>query len=111
MAEFDIFLAQSLAPGQRDADRAFVARVQTRILWEERLEAQRKAMMTRLIRQILAVLSFAAGLLWLSRSPDLSDVTIDSPDIVLGALLALFSLLVLVLSTGSQRPSRAFSTR
>jgi hypothetical protein len=111
MTEFDTFLTSALAPGERDADRAFVARVQSRILWEERLDAQRKAMKAGLLRQILAILSFAAGLLWLSRSPGLSTVTIDSPAIALGALLALFSLLVVVLSVGSQASSRSISTR
>ena len=111
MTEFDSFLARALAPEPRDADRVFVAGVHTRILWEERLEAQRKAMMARLLRQMLAILSFALGLLWLARSPDFSSLAIDSPAVVLGGLLALFSLLVLALSGGVERPFGAFSTR
>ena len=109
--DFDVFLRNALAPDPREADRTFVARVQTGIVLEERLQAERSAFKTGLARQILAVSSLALGLVWLSRSPDLSGVIGDSPAIVLGVTIALFSLLVAVLGGRSHGASRRFSTR
>ena len=109
--EFDVFLRRVLEPKAREPDRAFVARVQAGVLWEERLQAERAAFKQRLLRQIAAVFSIAAALLWLARSPDLSAALNDSPGIILGVLLALFSFLVLVLNVGAESASRGFSTR
>ena len=108
--EFDAILKRVLAPEDRAADRSFIARVQASIVWEERLQAERAALKAGLIRQIAAVASLALALLWLARSPDMSRVFSDSPAIALGVLIALFGLLIVVLSAGSGKASRTLST-
>ena len=109
--DFDLFPKQALTPETRDADRAFVARVQAGIVLEARIRAERAAIRAGLVRQIGAVLALAGALLWLSRSPDLTGVISDSPAVILGVLIALFSLLIVVLTGGSERDNRHFSAR
>jgi hypothetical protein len=109
--EFDAFLAQALKAEDGEPDRSFVAGVQARIVWEERVQAEREAVKGRLMRHIAAVLSLAAAFLWLARSPDLSAVLSESPAIILGVLIALFAFLIVVLSAGSRSGSRGLSTR
>ena len=97
--EFDAFLANGLAPPNRESDRAFVARVQTSIRLDDYLRAERRRVLTLLGIQILGVVAIAAGAFWVLRSPALADFAGESPAILLTVLLAAFSFLILLFSS------------
>ena len=97
--EFDLFLRESLAPPARKPDRQFVARVETLVLLEERLQAERRGLFHQLGVQVLAIAAVAAGLLLLGRAPAISSFVENSPAVALSALLAGFTLLMLVIAT------------
>ena len=46
--EFDLFLRKALAPPARGPDRPFVARVETLVVLEERLQAERRNVLHQL---------------------------------------------------------------
>jgi hypothetical protein len=97
--EFDDFLRSALAPDEREPDRAFVTRVQARILLDEALVAQRRGTLQRLGLQLLALVAITAAFVLLSRSPDIAAFIAESPAIALTALIALFSLLIAALGS------------
>ena len=106
--EFDLFLSDALAPPDRDPDRSFVRRVQARIAVEDRLRAERTALLSGLLLKLCALAAFAGALLWLSRSPAVAELAAESPAILLAALLIAFSLLMVLLGTrsaGSRAPA------
>jgi hypothetical protein len=114
--EFDLFLGSALAPPEREPDRQFVARVQARIVLEERLAAQERALLGSLLRELLAVAAVAGALWWISRSEAVAGRVAESPAAALAILLALFMFVVAVLSfrprifMNSLAPIRGFST-
>ena len=96
--EFDDFLAQALAPPDRDPDRAFVSRVQARIRIEERLEAERRGLLSLVPLHLIGIASIAAGLSWLVRSPAIAQSVGQSPAVLLVILLAAFIFVALLFS-------------
>ena len=102
--EFDRYLARALAPAERDPDRRFVARVQATIALDERFRTERRATLSALAIEVGALLMVAAGLVWLGQAPAVAGFADESPWLALAALLAGFSLLVVLLSS---RPSKA----
>lgn len=94
--DFDLFLREALAPPERGPDRPFVARVETLVVLEERLQAEGRGLFHQLAMQVLAIAAVAAGLLWLGRAPAVAGFVESSPAIALSALLAGFTLLILV---------------
>ncbi len=109
--EFDDFLAQALGPREREADRLFVARVQSQIRLDEQLRAERRGMLSMLAIQVLGIAAISAAVFWLLRSPEIAEFAAESPAILLTMLLAAFSFAVLLFSTGSspRRPRASFS--
>jgi hypothetical protein len=109
--EFDDFLAQALGPPEREADRVFVARVQSQIRLDEQLRAERRGMLSMLAIQVRGIAAIAAAVFWLLRSPEIAEFAAESPAILLTMLLAAFSFAVLLFSTGSspRRPRVSFS--
>jgi hypothetical protein len=96
--EFNLFLREALAPPARGPDRQFVARVETRIALDERLQAERGGLLRQLGMEVLALAAIAAGLLWLGRAPAVAEFVEHSPAIALSALLAGFTLMILVVA-------------
>ena len=96
--EFDLFLREAMAPPARGPDRPFVARVETLVVLEERLQAERRNVLHQLGLEILALAAIAAGLLWLGRAPAVALFVERSPAIALSALLAGFTLLFLIVA-------------
>lgn len=94
--EFDLFLREALAPPARKPDRRFVARVEALVLLEERLQAERSGLFHQFGVQVLAIAAVAAGLLLLGRAPAVAGFVEHSPAIALSALLAGFTLLMLI---------------
>ncbi|HEY1144107.1 MAG TPA: hypothetical protein VGE68_08750 [Sphingomicrobium sp.] len=110
--EFDDFLRSALAPRDREPDRAFVARVQARILLDEAFQAQRRGLIQRFGLQLLAVIAIATAFLLLSRSPQIAEFVAESPAVALVALIALFSLLIgLFTSRGASTDFRRSALR
>lgn len=109
--EFDDFLASALSPADREPDRAFVARVQVRIHLDEQLRAERRSLLSLLLVQVIGVAAIAGSALWLIRSPAISDFADESPAVLLLVLLAAFSFVILLFSTGltSKRSGLTFS--
>ena len=103
--EFDDFLARALGPAEREPDRAFVARVQSQIRLDEQLRAERRNMLSVLRIQVIGIAAIAAAVFWLLRSPQIASFAAESPAILLATLLASFSFVVLLFSTG-QSPKR-----
>ena len=99
--EFDNFLAQALGPTEGEADRVFVARVQSQIRLDEQLRSERRGMLSMLAIQVLGIAAIAAAVFWLLRSPEIAAFAAESPAILLMMLLAAFSFAVLLFSTGS----------
>lgn len=95
--EFGRFLEAALAPPDRLPDRKFVARVQAGIALEERLAAQRSALIRDLLVQLIALGAVAVGLWWIGRAAPVASWFSQSPAAGLAILLALFSLLVVLL--------------
>lgn len=104
--EFERFLAAALSPAEREPDLAFVRRVQARIALDERLAAERRAMLSALALKSVAIAVFAAALAWFGRSPAVGELAADAPAILLAILLAGFSFLLLLLRP---EPLRTFA--
>ena len=105
--EFDLFLADALAPPDRDEDQAFVARVRQRIRIDDSLRAARSAAFERIAIEIAALAAVAAALLWFARSSDAVALAAESPAEVLGAVVALFMMLVWLMAPGTGRNGSA----
>jgi hypothetical protein len=97
--EFDHFLASSLGAPERLPDRHFVAGVQARIIVEERLAVERRALIHGLVKQLAAVAAVGAAVLSIGRAPSVAAFLTDSPALAVLILLAAFSLLVALLSS------------
>jgi hypothetical protein len=95
--EFERMLSEALAPEARDPDRLFVARVQAGIALDERFAAERRSGLRQLGAEVLGLAAIAGGLLWLGRSEPISGFFAESPAIALAAVIAAFTLAVLVL--------------
>jgi hypothetical protein len=95
---FDTFLTEALAPPSRHGDGRFVASVQARIAFEERLRATRRAELRELGLQALALFAVAAGLILLLRSDAIAELAGIAPGLTLLALLCAFALLVALVS-------------
>jgi uncharacterized membrane protein len=114
--EFDLFLAEALSPAEREPDRAFVSRVQAHILLDQRLRAERRGALSSLAMQVIGLAAVAAAVLWLLRSTAIASFAAESPAVLLLALLAAFSFVILLFSSGAgagatHRPlTRAFSS-
>lgn len=110
--EFDDFLARTLGPSEREPDRAFVTRVQSQIRLDEQLRAERRNMLSALSIQVIGIAAIAAAIFWLLQSPQIASFAAESPAILLATLLAAFSFVVLLFSTGQSQNGRrqAFQT-
>src|SRR5689334_23736557 len=95
---FDRFLEAALAPPERLPDRRFVAAVQTRILLEDRLAEQRRALVANALKQLLALVAVAASVWVVTRSAPVGNWLSEEPAVALGILLAVFALVVALLS-------------
>ena len=98
---FDRFFAEALAPPAGEPDSAFVRAVQTRIALEQRLARERSVHWRRLAVQILALVAVAGGLAWLGRAPMVAGLGVESPALVLAALVSGFGFLVAVLAAAA----------
>jgi hypothetical protein len=98
--DFDRFLAQALAPPERMPDRRFVAGVQARIALEERLAAERTALIRALAAQLAALLAVAAGLWVIGRAAPVARLVSASPSLALMVMLGAFACLVLLFAQG-----------
>jgi hypothetical protein len=110
---FDDFLRDSLTPAPGPADRAFVARVQTRITLDERWRAQRSASFRQLAWEMTALSAVAAAILTLSRVPEASEFLRQSPAAAFSAAAFLFALFLvpLVRRRAYQVPSLILARR
>ena len=106
--EFDRFLAAALATEERAPDRQFVARVQAAIMLEERLAAQRSALLRDLARQLLGLAAVGGALWWLARAGPVANWFGESPAIGLAILMTMFIFVVAVLS-GRSRSGAVFA--
>ena len=88
--EFDRFLADALAPPEREADRGFVLRVQAQIALEERFALERRLLLRNLVQQLFALVAVGAGAWWLGRSAPIADWAAESPATALATLLVAF---------------------
>ena len=100
--EFDLFLAHSLAPAERLPDRRFVARVQARILLEEQLVRERRALIAALAKQIVALIAVAAAIWVIASAAPVADLFAQSPALALAILLVAFSFVVAMFSTSAR---------
>ena len=101
---FEQFLASSLTPAERPADRRFITAVGLRIELEEHLERQRRQLLASLGTQLIALLAVAAGLLWLVRAAPISRWAAGFPGLALGMLIVAFASLVTLFA---RRPAAA----
>lgn len=107
--EFETFLAASLAPDGREADRRFVAAVQSRIMIEERFVQQRRELVRGFVAQLCALVAVAAGLWWIGRSAVVEDWLSFAPGMALALLLPAFALAVALFSRVSRDEAVAVS--
>ena len=101
---FDAFLKDKLAPPAGEADRAFVAKVQAHIRIEDELDRERKALLSKVGKELAALVAIAAGIAWLSRSPVVLEWATGAPAIAIAALLATFFFVLAILGAGSGAP-------
>ena len=97
--EFDRFLVSALAPPERLPDRRFVARVQTGIGLEERLAAERRALIASFVKQLIALIAVALAVWLIGRAPMIADGWAQAPALGLAIILALFAFLVALFSS------------
>ena len=95
--EFNRLLASAIAPPDRGPDRHFVAAVQARILIEDRMAAERWALVVNLIKQLLALLAVTASVLVITRAEPVESWLVQDPAMGLGILLAVFAFAVALL--------------
>ena len=95
---FEDMLSTMLAPPERTADRKFVAKVQARIMLDERLSAERRMMVDALTRQVVAVIAVAAAVWWLGRAGFIAMHVAEAPAVSLAILLGLFACFVALIS-------------
>jgi len=105
--EFDSFLKQALAPPPGEADRAFVARVQAHIRLEKRLASERRVLIAKLWKELVAVAAIAGALVLLSRSPVVVEWAAAAPALAVSILLLAFCFVVAIFSAGSGARSLA----
>jgi hypothetical protein len=103
---FDAWLAEALAPAERPADPAFVARVDRAIAAEVLYARQRGALWRRFGGELLAIAAIGASLAVLAGMPGLRALLNGIPGLTLPALLALPLLLFWFLMT-KVRPAAA----
>lgn len=94
---FDRLLAEALAPADRPADPAFVARVDRAIVADSIYRRQRAMLWRRFGGETLAIGAVGASLAMLARMPDLRALLAQASDVALPALLALPLLLLWIL--------------
>jgi len=95
---FDQFLARSLAPEQRLPDRRFVAQVEARILLEEQLERERRALVANVIKQLIALLAVAAAAWMIGNAGPVAEAFAQTPAVGLLLLLVAFGFVVALFS-------------
>ena len=103
--ELDRFLASSLSPVHREPDRRFVAAVQARILLEERLARQRRALLANLAKQLIALFALAAGAWIITHAAPIADWSGDAPAIALAILLGAFALFLFLIARPQTEPA------
>jgi protein-S-isoprenylcysteine O-methyltransferase Ste14 len=91
---FDRFLETALSPPERVPDRRFVAAVQARILLEDRLAAQRRALVASALKQLVALLAVTGSVWVVTRAKPVANLLAAEPAVALGGLLAVFALAV-----------------
>lgn len=96
-ADFDRFLAETLAPGERPADAAFVARVDRALVADAIYRRQRTLLWRRFGGETLAIAAVGASLAMLSRMPGLREQLAMASDLALPVMLALPLLLLWIL--------------
>jgi hypothetical protein len=101
---FDQFLASSLAPAERAPDRRFVARVQARIMLEEQLARERRALVAGLAKQLAALIAVAAAVWVIGSAAPVAQSFAEFPGIGRLLLLAAFGFVVAMFSR-SGRPA------
>ena len=103
---FDEFLRASLTPTSRPADRAFVAKVQSRIRLEERWRDYRRASLKQLAWEMVALLAVAAAIITASRVPAVKGLFPQSPAVALAIAIFLFGLFLVPLLRRAGSPNR-----
>ena len=106
--DFDRFIASALSAPERAPDRRFVRLVESRIAMEQRLEGERRAMLGKLVQQLVALSAVAAALCWGVRAPLLASLFAESPGIGLAILLAVFAFVIALLTLQPTRMAAAF---
>jgi hypothetical protein len=102
VTDFDTFLADALAPQEREPDRLFVARVQAQVRIDTHLAKERGAIARRLGLQLLGVAAVAAGVVIVAESPAVGQFAAYSPEIFVLSLLAAFGFVVAMFTSAPQ---------
>jgi hypothetical protein len=95
---FDDFIKDALSPPERSEDHLFVVRVQAAIRLEEQLGLQRRSIARQFAIQLVGLVAVAAGAFVVSKAPAVASLAGESPWLAGLALLALFGLLVALLT-------------
>ena len=103
---FERHLQSALAPRAGLPDRRFIAAVQARIVMEDRLAAEHRALIANLIKQLAGLVAVAAALWWVGRSAPVAHWFAQSPPLGALMLLAAFGFVVAVF-TGASRSGGA----
>jgi hypothetical protein len=106
--EFDRFLASSLVPAERLPDRRFVATVQARIVLDDQLARQRRAVVAGLIKQLIALLAVTAAVWVFGKASPVANFFAQTPGLGVTILLAGFTFVVLLFSSSSRWAARRF---
>ncbi len=96
--EFDLFLAQSLAPPQRVPDRQFLARVSQQILLDKLRRRARAKMFERLCVEVLSIVAVGCGLLAVGAGTNIADSAGNIPPVALVGMVILFGFWVTLVS-------------
>ena len=96
--EFDLFLAQSLAPPNRVPDQQFLDRVSHQLALDKLRRRARANMVERLGVELLSILAVGGGLVAVGAGTNIADSAGNTPVAALVAMLILFAGWVTVVS-------------
>lgn len=101
--QFDRFLAEALAPPQREPDPRFVDRVRQQVRLDELLRARRASMFERLGIELLSLVALGCGLAAIGSSSEVAAFARQVPHLALVAVILVFALWVPLVAVPARR--------
>jgi hypothetical protein len=100
---FDRFIAEALAPPDRDPDPRFVDRVRQQVRLDELLRARRASMFERLGIELLSLVALGCGLAAIGAVSEVAAFARQVPHVALAGVMLVFALWVPLIALPARR--------